>query len=105
MFTGYIQLQPIKLYTPGNLIEALLKSIVRPFGFPRFNPSASETSLFSNKEFYKFLFTLGIEYLPRFIGAPYQLVSVIYKEELHFGVTCPSHQDLFQVWPDKSNPI
>ena len=147
MFTGYIQLQPIKSRQSEHLIEAVLNGIIRPFGSPRFIRSDSESGMFNSKEFHNFLAPLGIDFLTCSIGSPwsngaaeravqtvksglrkfvqqeksYQNWDIhlhyfsqahnsscsIYgfsPEELHFGFTNPSFSDLFQVWPDTSDP-
>ena len=147
MFTGYIQLQPLKTRTAEDLIPAFLNAIIRPFGSPKFIRCDSESALFSGKEFYNFLAPLGIDFLTCSIGAPWSNGAAeravqtvkhglrkfvqqekIYTdwdihlhhfsaahnsscttygytpEELHFGFTNPSHNDLFQSWPDVSNP-
>ena len=146
MFTGYIQLQPLKSRQTEHLIEALLNSIIRPFGSPKFIRCDSESGMFSSKEFYKFLAPLSIDFLPCSIGAPWsngaaeravQTVKTGLRkfiqqeksfldwdtylhyftsahnsscstygftpEELHFGFSNPSFQELFQVWPDTSD--
>ena len=63
MFTGYIQLQPLKSRTAQHLKPAFLYAIIRPFGPPKFIRCDSESALFSGEEFYNFLAPLGIDFL------------------------------------------
>ena len=142
MFSGYIQLAPINSRASGDLIEAVLQTIIRPFTLPKYFRCDSETAMFSSYEFHAFMKPLGIEFLPCSTGAPWsngaaeRAVQTIKAgvrkfvqqenavshwddyvhfftsshnkstsvygfspEELHFGFTNPSPNDLFQLWP------
>ncbi len=55
MFTGYIQLAPISSRATPALIEAILETIIRPFGVPRYFRCDSETGMFSSTEFRAFM--------------------------------------------------
>ena len=147
MFTGYIQLAPIKSRTAPALIEAVLETIIRPFSTPKYFRCDSETAMFSSYEFHAFMDPLGIKFLPCSTGAPWsngaaeravQTIKLgvrkfvqqenatknwndyihffsashnkstsVYgfaPELLHFGFTNPSPNDLFQLWPNSSDP-
>ena len=71
MFTGYIQLYPIRSRQTGELIEAVTRSILIPFSTPKYFRCDSETGMFSSTDFYKFMKPLGIEFLPCSTGAPW----------------------------------
>ena len=71
MFTGYIQLVPLKSRRDEDLIEAVLQAIIRPFGIPKYFRCDSETSMFNSAKFYKFMQPLNIEFLPCSTGAPW----------------------------------
>jgi hypothetical protein len=71
MFTGYIQLAPINSRATPALIEAILETIIRPFGIPRYFRCDSETGMFSSTEFRAFMEPLGIKFLPCSVGAPW----------------------------------
>ncbi len=71
MFTGYIQLAPINSRSATDLIEAILQTIIRPHGIPKYFRCDSETAMFSSYEFHAFMEPLGIQFLPCSIGAPW----------------------------------
>ena len=71
MFTGYIQLQPIKSRQTSELIEAVIRSILIPFSTPKYFRCDSETGMFSSTEFFNFMNPLGIKFLPCSTGAPW----------------------------------
>jgi len=71
MFSGYIQLAPIKSRSAEDLIQAVLETIVRPFTIPKFFRCDSETAMFSSYEFHAFMEPLGIKFLPCSTGAPW----------------------------------
>jgi len=71
MFTGYIQLAPIKSRSAEDLIEAVLETIIRPFTIPKYFRCDSETAMFSSYEFHAFMEPLGIKFLPCSVGAPW----------------------------------
>ena len=147
MFTGYIQLAPLNSRSAGDLIEAVLQTIIRPHGIPKFFRCDSETAMFSSYEFHAFMKPLGIQFLPCSTGAPWsngaaeravQTIKLgvrkfvqqenavdhwddyvhfftsshnkstsVYgfaPEQLHFGISNPAPNDLFQLWPNCNNP-
>ena len=71
IFTGYLQLCPLKEKTAPALIEAIDKTIFSSFGIPKFLRSDEEPGLFTSKEFYEFLKPLGVKYLPTSVGSPW----------------------------------
>ena len=71
MFTGYIQLAPLKSRQTSELIEAVQRTILTPFSIPKYFRCDSETGMFSSKDFYNFMQPLGIEFLPCSTGAPW----------------------------------
>ena len=71
LFTGYIQLYPLKDKTAPSLIEAVERSIFSSFGIPKFLRSDEEPGLFTSKEFFEYLKPLGVKYLPTSGGAPW----------------------------------
>ena len=71
MFTGYIQLYPIKSRQTTELIEAVCKCILIPFSIPKYFRCDSETGMFSSTEFFNFMDPLGIKFLPCSTGAPW----------------------------------
>jgi hypothetical protein len=71
LFTGYIQICPIKDKKTKTLIEALEKTIFQPFGIPKLIRSDEETGFFRSEDFYKYLKPLGVKYLPTSVGAPW----------------------------------
>ena len=71
MFSGYIQLAPIKSRSAEDLIEAVCQTIVRPFTIPKYFRCDSETAMFSSYEFHAFMEPLGIKFLPCSTGAPW----------------------------------
>jgi len=71
MFTGYIQVCPMKDRTSGSLIEAIDTTIVRSFGVPRFIRSDNEPGLWTSNEFYEYLHPLGVKFFPTSVGSPW----------------------------------
>jgi len=71
LFTGYIQVCPLPDRTAASLIGAIDKTIIRPFGIPKFLRSDEEPGLFSSKEFHNFLQPLGTKFLPTSVGSPW----------------------------------
>jgi hypothetical protein len=71
LFTGYIQLCPIKDRTTKTLIEAIQKTIINPFGIPKYLRTDEEPGMFRSQEFYDFLKPLGTKFLPTSVGAPW----------------------------------
>ena len=71
LFTGYIQLYPLKEKSTSALIEAVERSIFSSFGIPKYLRSDEEPGLFSSKEFFEYLKPLGIKYLPTSVGSPW----------------------------------
>ena len=71
LFTGYIQIHPIKTRRVEDLIEAIEATIIRPFGIPKFLRSDNEVSLLTSPEFYKYLEPMGIKFLPTSVASPW----------------------------------
>ena len=71
LFTGYIQICPMKDRTTPELIAAIDKTIVKAFGNPKFLRSDEEPGLFNSKEFYDYFQPLGIKFLPTAVGSPW----------------------------------
>ena len=71
LFTGYIQLHPLKEKTSAALIEALERTVFSSFGIPKFLRSDEEPGLFTSREFYDYLKPLGVKYLPTSVGSPW----------------------------------
>ena len=71
LFTGYIQICPMKDRTTKELISAIDKTIIKPFGIPKFLRSDEEPGLFNSKDFYDYLQPLGIKFLPTSVGSPW----------------------------------
>ena len=71
LFTGYIQICPMKDRSTHEIIAAIDKTIIRPFGVPKFLRSDEEPGLFNSKDFYDYLQPLGIKYLPTAVGSPW----------------------------------
>ena len=71
LFTGYIQICPMKDRTTPELIAAIDKTIVNAFGNPKFLRSDEEPGLFNSKEFYDYMQPLGIKFLPTAVGSPW----------------------------------
>jgi hypothetical protein len=70
LFTGYVQLCPIKDKTTKTLINAIQRTIINPFGIPKFLRTDEEPGLFRSQEFYDFLKPLGTKFMPTSVGAP-----------------------------------
>ena len=71
LFTGYIQLCPLKDKTTKSLINAIETTIIRPFTIPKFLRTDEEPGLFRSQEFYDYLKPLGTKFLPTSVGAPW----------------------------------
>jgi hypothetical protein len=71
LFTGYIQICPMKDRSTPELIAAIDSTIVKGFGTPKFLRSDEEPGLFNSKEFYDYLQPLGIKFIPTSVGAPW----------------------------------
>ena len=71
LFTGYVQLCPIKDRTTKTLINAIQRTIINPFGIPKFLRTDEEPGLFRSQEFYDFLKPLGTKFMPTSVGAPW----------------------------------
>jgi hypothetical protein len=71
MFSGYIQLAPLSSRSAPEMIEAVLRTIIDPFGIPKYFRCDSETAMFSSYEFHAFMEPLGIKFLPCSTGAPW----------------------------------
>ena len=71
LFTGYIQICPMKDRKTETLIDAIKKTIIRPFGIPKFLRSDNEPGLWTSNEFYEFLQPLGTKFIPTSVGSPW----------------------------------
>ena len=71
LFSGYIQICPMKDRTTQELIAAIDKTIIKPFGVPKFLRSDEEPGLFNSKDFYDYLQPHGIKFLPTAVGSPW----------------------------------
>ena len=71
LFTGYIQICPMRNRKTETLIEAIRNTIIKPFGIPKFIRSDNEPGLARSKEFFAFLQPLGTKFFPTSIGSPW----------------------------------
>jgi len=71
LFTGYIQVCPLKSRTAASLIKAIDTTIVRPFSVPKFIRSDNEPGLHTSNEFYEYLHPLGVKFFPTSVGSPW----------------------------------
>jgi hypothetical protein len=71
LFTGYIQICPMPDRRTETLIEAIRKTIIKPFGIPKFLRSDNEPGLWTSNEFYEFLQPLGTKFFPTSVGSPW----------------------------------
>jgi len=71
LFTGYVQLCPIKDRTTKTLINAIQRTVINPFSIPKFLKTDEEPGLFRSQEFYDFLKPLGTKFMPTSVGAPW----------------------------------
>ncbi len=62
LFTGYIQICPMPDRRTETLIEAIRKTIIKPFGIPKFLRSDNEPGLWTSNKFFKFLQPLGTKF-------------------------------------------
>jgi len=84
MFTGYIQLQPLKSRKADELIEAMKSNIILPFGIPKFFLCDTESAMANCTKFHNFMLPLGILFLhcsasPWSNGAAERVVQTIKK--------------------------
>jgi len=71
LFTGYVQLCPIKDRTSQSLIEAVDRTIISAHGIPKFIRSDNEPGLWNSKEFFEYLQPLGIKFFPTSVASPW----------------------------------
>ena len=71
LFTGYLQVIPIKDRKTNSLIMAVEEAIIRPFSVPKFIRSDNEPGLWTTKEFYSYIQPFGIELITTSTGAPW----------------------------------
>jgi len=71
LFTGYIQICPMKDRKTETLIDAIRKTIIKPFGIPKFLRSDNEPGLWTSNEFYEFLQPMGTKFFPTSVGSPW----------------------------------
>ena len=71
VFTGFIQVCPLKDKTSKSLLNAIDQTIIRPFGIPKMIRSDNETGLWNSTEFFKYLEPLGIKFIPTSVASPW----------------------------------
>jgi hypothetical protein len=71
LFTGYIQICPMPDRRTENLIKAISKTIIKPFGIPKFLRSDNEPGLWMSNEFFEFLQPLGTKLFSTSVGFPW----------------------------------
>ena len=71
LFTGYIQICPLKDRTSKSIIEAIDSTIIRPFTLPKFIRTDNEGGIWNSAEFYEYLEPLGVKLLPTSVGSPW----------------------------------
>ena len=71
MFTGYVQLRPIKSRKTEELIQAIKDTIFIPFGLPKFIRSDNESGMQNSVEFKNFLDQLDVSFLPCSTASPW----------------------------------
>ena len=71
LFTGYIQLCPLKDRSTNSIIQALERTIINAFGIPKYIRTDEEPGMFRSQEFYDYLKPLGTKFLPTSVGAPW----------------------------------
>jgi len=71
MFTGYVQLKPLKSRETHELIEAVKSTIILPFGIPKFFRCDNESAMTNSTEFHNFMEPLGVQFLPWSTESPW----------------------------------
>ena len=71
LFTGYVQIYPLRDKTTKSLIKAIDRTIMNGFTIPKFLRTDEEPGLFRSQEFYDYLKPLGTKFLPTSVGAPW----------------------------------
>ena len=71
MFTGYVQLKPLKSRKTDELIEAVKSTIILPFGIPKFFRCDNESAMANSTDFHKFMEPLGVQFLPCSTASPW----------------------------------
>jgi hypothetical protein len=71
MFTGYVQLKPLKSRKTDALIEAVKLTIILPFGIPKFFHCDNESAMANSTDFHKFMEPLGVQFLPCSTASPW----------------------------------
>ena len=71
LFTGYVQIYPLRDKTTKNLIKAIDRTIMNGFTIPKYLRTDEEPGLFRSQEFYDYLKPLGTKFLPTSVGAPW----------------------------------
>jgi hypothetical protein len=71
MFTGYVQLKPLKSRKTNDLIEAVKSTIILPFGIPKFFRCDNESAMANATDFHKFMEPLGVQFLPCSTASPW----------------------------------
>ncbi|MGV0982791.1 MAG: reverse transcriptase domain-containing protein [Polynucleobacter sp.] len=71
LFTGFVQLIPIKSRKTEALIEAFQAAILRPFQVPKFIRGDNETGIANSAEFASFFQQLNIKFEPTSTASPW----------------------------------
>jgi hypothetical protein len=71
LFTGFIQLTPIKSRSTEHLQQAILETIIRPFGAPSILRSDQEGGLAKSQAFSSYMEELGVRVIPTSTAAPW----------------------------------
>jgi hypothetical protein len=71
MFTGYVQLKPLKSRKTDELVEAVKPTIILPFGIPKFFRCNNEFAMANSTDFHKFMEPLGVQFLPCSTTSPW----------------------------------
>jgi hypothetical protein len=71
MFTGFVQITPIKSRSSEHLQQAIIEMIIRPFGPPSILRSDQEGGLAKSKEFLNYMAELGVRVIPTSSSSPW----------------------------------
>ena len=103
MFTGFIQLKPIKSRQTDDMIEAVKSTILAPFGIPKYFRCDNESGMANSVKFKQFMDPFKINFLPTSTASPWsngmaeRAVQSIKKTIRHFIIQekCPQDWDEF----------
>jgi hypothetical protein len=71
MFTGYVQLKPVKSRKTDELIQAVKSTIILPFGILKLFRCDNESAIANSTEFHNFMEPLGGQFLPSSTASPW----------------------------------